>query len=136
MGLWQLGVESWNTRNNAIYGQNKEEQLIKMTMEVDTGIQDHYNNNQHRVLEEDKSLFQHPAAVCTLQQKQQWFQTVDLAFKQWYQTQSTNKKAKIELGSASLQYGNMVMGATPGLESKRLKINGVLFRHKCNFLLV
>ena len=38
-GLWHMGVDSWIIRNMELYGYSEEEQLTKMTTEVDDQIQ-------------------------------------------------------------------------------------------------
>ena len=40
-GLWQVGIERWINRKEAIYGKTEEEQLARMANEVDNQIEGH-----------------------------------------------------------------------------------------------
>jgi hypothetical protein len=57
-------MDSWIHRNVELYGKTEEEQIVKMTKDVDDKIHTRrYEQDQAKVREEDKSIVLLPAEV-------------------------------------------------------------------------
>jgi len=82
-------MDSWKHRNEELFGKTAEEQIVKMTKDVDDKIHTRYEQDRAKVREENKSCVLLPAEVrlltpSLLSQKRQWIESVDLAVNAWY----------------------------------------------------